>query len=253
MAWRDDWPVIGSAPDGDGKGEPVLSYEKPNVGHTYPATAPQAGDEFDNAELGLQWQWNTNPRPIWESLIVRRGFLRLTSQPAPAMRDDLSPAPHSLYGAPNFLMQKFPAPDFIVTTELGFWSHSEGETAGLAVFGYDYALLGLRRTAAGHRIVLIVNSNADKPGAEEHEAAGVDAKEGPVYLRVTVTKSGNDAWCRFAYSFDNQSFTRMGEPFKASVDRWIGAKVGLIATAAPTATMTGYADFDWFRVSPSVQ
>ncbi len=37
VAWRDDWPVIGVDADGDGKGEPVLSYRKPNVGREYPS------------------------------------------------------------------------------------------------------------------------------------------------------------------------------------------------------------------------
>ena len=35
MEWRQDgWPVIGVDPDGDGRGEPVRKYHKPNVGKT---------------------------------------------------------------------------------------------------------------------------------------------------------------------------------------------------------------------------
>jgi hypothetical protein len=55
-----------------------------------------------------------------------------------------------------------------------------------------------------------------------------------------------------AYSFDNQTFTSIGEPFRASGDRWIGAKVGIIASAPSTATKTGYADFDWFHVTKTI-
>jgi beta-xylosidase len=70
MVWRDDdWPVMGHDPDGDGKGEPVLVHAKPNVGRTYPVAAPQTSDEFEGAALGLQWQWNANPRPEWAVLI----------------------------------------------------------------------------------------------------------------------------------------------------------------------------------------
>ena len=36
MKWINDWPVIGVDKDGDGKGEPVLNYKKPNVGKQYP-------------------------------------------------------------------------------------------------------------------------------------------------------------------------------------------------------------------------
>ncbi len=249
MAWHDDWPVIGDDADGDGKGEPVLTYRKPNVGHTVPATAPQTSDDFDAAQLGRQWQWNANPQASWASLTAHPGFLRLVCQPAPAKRNDLSPSDDNLYDAPNFLLQKFPAPEFTVTTKMEFHPHAPGDTAALAVFGYDYALLGLRRTAAGSRVVLIVNTGADKLGAREKEVAEVEATSNTVYLRVEVKRVGNDPWCHFSYSFDNRKFSALGEPFKASLDRWVGARMGLIATANPSGSADGYADFDWFSVT----
>ena len=57
MRWIDDWPVIGIDDDGDGCGDPVLTYKKPNVGKEYPICTPQESDEFDGMTLGLQWQW----------------------------------------------------------------------------------------------------------------------------------------------------------------------------------------------------
>ena len=249
MTWHDDWPVIGEDPAGTGKGQPVLTYRKPNVGRSWPVAVPQTSDEFDGGTLGLQWQWNANPQAAWASLAARHGFLRLASVPAPRTRNDGKPAPNSLYDAPNFLLQKFPAPEFIVTTVLQFAPAGEGERAGLVVFGYDYAFVGLRRSATGLRLFHVVNAGANRPGAEEREVAAVDAKEAPVYLRVTV---GPDATCRFAYSFDNRAFVPIGDPFKASGDRWVGAKVGVFASAAPSAEKTGYADFDWFRVTPVI-
>ena len=247
MVWRDDgWPVMGVDADGDGKGEPVLTHRKPDVGRTYPVAVPQTSDEFNAPKLGLQWQWNANPQAGWASLTARTGSLRLASVPAPATRNDGSPAPTSIYDAPNFLLQKFSAPEFTVTTVLTFAPAADGEMAGLAVFGYNYAVLGLRRTGAETRLVLRVNVGADKPGAQEREVASVTAHPGPVFLRVTVDTK---AVCHFAYSSDNVTFTPLGEPFQATVDRWIGAKFGVIATAAPGATQTGHADFDWFRVT----
>jgi Beta-xylosidase len=47
MKWVKDWPVIGVDKDGDGCGEPVLTYKKPNVGKTYPICTPQESDEFN--------------------------------------------------------------------------------------------------------------------------------------------------------------------------------------------------------------
>jgi beta-xylosidase len=248
IIWRDDnWPVIGDDPDHTGKGQPVLIHAKPNVGRGDPITAPQTSDEFDGKTLGLQWQWNANPHSDWASLSAHPGFLRLASVPAPKTRSNETPAVQNLYDAPNFLLQKFPAPEFTVTTRLEFAPAAEGEFAGLTVFGYDYALLGLRRTADGLRLIYVVSQGANLPGAEAREVARVDTISPAVYLRVTI---GSGAMCRFAYSFDNETFTSIGEPFKASGDRWIGAKVGLIASAESSATKTGYADFDWFRVTP---
>ena len=48
MRWRDDWPVIGADPDGDGRGEPVLTHRMPRVTRQ-PFAAPQVNDEFDAA------------------------------------------------------------------------------------------------------------------------------------------------------------------------------------------------------------
>jgi beta-xylosidase len=251
MKWRDDgWPVMGSDPDGDGKGEPVLTHVKPNVGRAWPVAVPATTDEFDAPKAGLQWQWNANPQDNWASLTARAGSLRLASVPVPATRIDGSPAPNSLYDAPNFYVQKFPALEFTATTVLEFAPVTEGETAGLAVFGFNYAVLGLRKTGDRTRLVLLTNIGADKAGADHTEVAGVDVKSGPVYLRVTVEAGGI---CRFAYSLDNAAFTPIGDAFTAREDRWIGAKVGLIATASTDATATGHADFDWFRVTAPVR
>jgi beta-xylosidase len=247
MVWHDDWPKMGADAGNGGPGAPVLTHRKPDVGRTWPISVPRTSDEFDAPSLGLQWQWNANPRSGWFSLSARQGFLRLRSVPAPAARNDGSAAVKNLYDAPNFLLQKFPAPAFAVTTALEFFPAATGETAGLVVYGYAYALLGLRSTATGRRLVLLVNNAANEPGAEEREAAGVDLAEGPVMLRATVDAQ---AACRFYYSVDQKTFHPVGGTFQASADRWVGARFGLIATAATDAISTGHADFDWFRVTP---
>ena len=250
MVWRGDWPVFGDDPRGSGKGEPVLAHRKPGIGREWPIAVPQTGDEFDGGPLGLQWQWNANPRANWSSLDAHPGFLRLTSVPAPKERNNGAPAVNTLYDAPNFLLQKFPAPEFTVTTSLQFSPAADGERAGLAVFGFDYAWIGLRRAAGGLRLVTAVNRGANRLGAQESEIAAADGAASPVFLRVTV---GENANCRFAYSSDNRTFTPIGGPFQASGDRWIGAKVGLFASATPSATALGFADFNWFRVTPVIR
>jgi beta-xylosidase len=254
MAWRkDDWPVIGSDPAGTGRGEPVLAYRKPDVGRTYPVAVPQTSDEFNRSALGLQWQWNANPRPEWASLTARPGFLRLACWP--------ESEPFNLYNAPNLLLQKFPAPAFTVTTRLELVPGTPGgpgwagydETAGLIVFGYDYAWVGLEAFPGQIRLV----------ERTAHTVAGRDVSAsisgpltgpkgpitGPVYFRVAIDR---EAVAHFSYSLDGAHYIAFTEPLQAKVDRWIGAKVGVFAAGPPGGdpAKAGHADFDWFRVTP---
>ena len=36
MKWEKDWPLIATDNDGDGIGEPVIKFKKPNVGKSFP-------------------------------------------------------------------------------------------------------------------------------------------------------------------------------------------------------------------------
>jgi beta-xylosidase len=248
MTWRaDDWPAMGTAVEtGAEKGEPVITHKKPAIANTTarndpasPAIAtPVTSDEFESSTLGLQWQWQANPRKEWISFTAQPGWARLTSVPAPAAG--------TLWFAPNLLMQKFPAPAFTATTRLNLSAAVDGESAGLIVFGYDYGWIGLRRTQTGQRLVAIFNKAADKQGVEK-EMAGIDLDGEPIFLRVTVNAG---AQCQFAYSKDGVKFTPLGTPFKASVSRWVGAKMGIFSAAPPEGKQVGHADFEWFRVTP---
>ena len=51
VAWKDDWPVIGEDPDGDGKGQPVPASRRPDL-PAQPAASPPTSDGFDSAAPG---------------------------------------------------------------------------------------------------------------------------------------------------------------------------------------------------------
>lgn len=238
VAWQDGWPVIGADPDGDGTGEPVPAHAKPLPGDE-PADAPATSDDFSSPQLGLQWQWQANPAAGWASLTERPGSLRLHCQP--------EPRPDNLYRAPHLLLQKFPAPEFRVTTRLDFQPQSPGEHAGLLVFGYDYAWIGLRAGAHGTEVVQAVRHKAAEDGPQEVDVLRADVT-GPVWLRVTVR---DGARCTFAFSNDGESFTTAGRDFTATCGHWVGAKAGLFASAPAAAGSRGCADFAWFRVQPA--
>ena len=239
MKWVNNWPVIGVDKDGDGKGEPVLEYKKPNVGKTYPIATPVESDEFNGTTLGLQWQWQANPKATWSFMNPAKGSLRLYS-------DKVSDSSKNLWDIPNVLLQKLPAEAFTVTTKLSFTPNTklENERVGLVMMGQSYATLALRSKKDGVYLVYGLCKDAYK-GTAENEKSLLKLSGNTVYLRVKVQPG---AKCRFAYSLDGNSFTEMDADFQAEVGRWIGAKVGLFCTRVTQINDAGYADVDWFRV-----
>jgi len=239
MKWVNDWPVMGEDKDGDGCGEPVLTYRKPNVGATFPIVTPTETDEFDGETIGLQWQWHSNSQAWWAYLNRDKKQLRMFSVPLP---EDAK----SLWSAGNMLMQKFPAPEFSVNTKLKFTPNPrlEGERAGLIVMGFSYANLAIEKTADG--FVLSQNEcvNADR-GTAEKQNATVKLPGNEVYLRLKVAK---DALCTFSYSLDGKKFEQLGSKFTAKSGRWIGAKVGFFCTRPKAFNDGGWIDVDYFRV-----
>lgn len=238
MKWVGDWPVMGVDKDGDGKGEPVLVYKKPNTGVSYPwRSSPAESDEFGGHDLGLQWQWMANPKGSWAFLY--NGVLKLYS-------DKWPDSTRNLWGAPNVLLQKFPADAFTVTTKLTFTPNTkiENEKAGLTIMGFSYANIAVKSKKDGLWLVYTLCKDADQ-GKPEQEQALTKLSGNTVYLRVKVSEG---AKCRFSYSADGSSFTDAGDVFQAETGRWIGAKVGLFCTRETGTNDSGYADFDWFRV-----
>jgi beta-xylosidase len=233
MTWRDDWPIIGVDRDGDGIGEPVGEHARP-AGVSRPLDAGvQTTDEFATRDLGLQWQWQANPSPDWWSLAARPGHLRLTAQPAPG----------TLWTAPALLLQKLPAERFVATASLDLDGLGPEASAGVVIFGLDYAVLRARRTGSESWIIeQIVCRGADQGGAETIAATAAGARR--VDLRVTV--AGGAAL--FSYSLDQQRFHDLGDRFELRPGKWVGAKVGLVALQPATTPGRGYADVDGFRV-----
>ena len=242
MTWKNDWPVIGVDKDGDGKGEPVLVYKKPNVGKVYPVAVLPVSDEFNTDSLGVQWQWHANEKIQWYSLLKGRGFLRLFTYPQP--KDAVN-----LWPSSNLLLQKFPAPDFTATTKVKYHVDNDNwqnKKAGLLIMGNDYAYLSLQKNDKGYTVAMVVCKDALKGGTEkiveEKTIAGAEA-----YLSVHV--SAPDAMCKFSFSENGTDFIDIGTSFKSIPDKWIGAKVGLFCNSNFGEKVGGYADVDWFRIN----
>jgi beta-xylosidase len=236
--WKEDWPLMGKDLDGNGIGEPVLSYQKPVSRQPGEIKTIPENDEFNSDTLGLQWQWHANPNVVWSALLKGNGFLRLF---AFKQKDSVN-----LWDTPNLLLQKFPAPEFTATAktkltiEFDAW---KGKRGGLIVSGNDYAYLAIYKRDADYFVGQVVCKNALKH-APEQVVEEKRLKEPAVYLRVSV----KDAVCQFSYSVDGVQFDPIGTPFPAQPDKWIGSKVGLFCMSMPTVRNGSYIDVDWFRI-----
>lgn len=241
MVWKNDWPVMGIDKDGDGCGEPVLIYRKPNVGKTYPICTPQESDEFGENVLGWQWQWHANYNPKWSFCDVANSQLLLYSYP---VVEDYQ----NLWDVANLLLQKTPSDQFKVTAKVRFVPSPKykGERAGLVVMGRDYAALVFENSDKGLLLSQIDCRKADSGNPESVNDVLSLTENSDVYLRMEFNRK---AQCTFYYSFDGKQYVAMGEPFQVREGQWIGAKVGLFCTR-PSLMVNdgGWLAVDWFRV-----
>lgn len=241
MTWKNDWPIIGVDNDGDGKGEPVIIYKKPNVGRVYSTVNPVESDEFNTDTLGLQWQWNANYKTQWSALIRGKNDLRLfaINQPKDA---------NNLASTPNILLQKFPAENFAAVTKIKFVEgefDTDDKKAGLIIMGEDYAYLSIRKKDSNYVVSLTQCSDMLKNTNERITEQKI-INTNTVYFKVNV--AAPSAMCNFSYSIDGNNFINIGDAFKAKAGKWIGAKIGLFCSANYGCKLGGYADIDWFRI-----
>ncbi len=241
MTWKNDWPVMGKDFDGNGIGEPVASHKKPKIDKTYSIETPIETDNFEDFNIGLQWQWQANPDVVWHAKLPGNNFLRLFSIKVPKV------APN-LWNTPNLLLQKFPAPNFTATTQVKLIPEevTEGKSAGIIVMGMDYASLAITHDVKSFYIQQKEAINAIK-GAKEVINEQKRLASNTVYFKVKVTAQG--AMCQFLFSENGKKFKKIGKPFKAKEGKWIGAKIGLFSISTEEAKRGSYADFPFFKIS----
>jgi beta-xylosidase len=237
VQWKRGFPVVGSDADGDGTGEPVASFRKPDVSKSFAVSSLQDSDEFTANSLGVQWQWHANPTGTWAFPFPSKGVLKLFSvQTADGYRN--------LWDLSNLLLQKFPAEEFSATAKVKLEPRLEGERFGLVIMGIDYSLLAVENRGGTLYVSQSTAIDADKGNAETSSApVAVSSRE--MYLRVVVSKG---AVCSFHFSGDDIKYTQIGSVFKAREGRWIGAKIGFVFTRPGRFNDGGSAEIDWFRI-----
>ncbi len=241
MQWKDNWPVIGEDKNGTGTGQPIIRHAKPVAGE-FAIKVPATSDEFSQPELGLQWQWNANWKSDWYSLTAHDGHLRLYS-----IYDESFVQQKNLWDVPSILLQKLPAEKFTVTTRLDVNEQRHGDRAGLLMYGFDTAWLGVKKESEKSQLVLVHCQKTDAH-CKENTLASIDLLQRHVYLRMAVSEG---AKTQFSYSLDGLAYTNIGEPFIAVMGRWVGAQMGLFSISEnKNVSKNNYVDVDYFRMTP---
>ncbi|WP_212005136.1 glycoside hydrolase 43 family protein [Chitinophaga sp. HK235] len=219
VSWVDGWPMIGV----NGKG--VDTFPKPKVGKVSPIRVPASADEFNAPRLGLQWQWNHNPDNANWSLTARPGYLRLKAGKAANLAE-----------ARNTLTQRVEGPYSEGTVELDAAGLKPGDVAGLGVFQFPYAYVGVRQKDKGRELVMVNNDST---------VAVVSLHTSKVWLKAFVYEK--DFTATFAYSTDGSHFIPLDNTLKMGLGLdWTANRFALF-NFNTTSEKGGYAYFNWFR------
>ena len=242
--WSDGWPMMGR------NGEPVTTWRKPQTDkQAQRPTCPQSSDEFDNGQIGLQWQWHANYQQFY-GMPTADGYMRLYTH-------DLSPDFVSLWEAPNLLLQKTPAPRFTATAKVRFASKEDGQYGGLVMMGRDYSALVLLRQGDAFLLQRHTCIGADNGQPEtRHTLATLQPSDRDtipyspaIYMDMYLRMNVKDGKCRYSYSLDGKRYHDAGEAFTMKEGKWIGAKLGFLAECSGRKSSRGWLDVDWIRIS----
>lgn len=247
VVWENDWPVIGIHAV-DGCGEPCLVHTKPNTGARVEPCYLEASDCFANEKLNLMWQWLGNPKAGFYSLTKRPGYLRLYSVNPTEKADPV------LWECANVLTQKLVCPYFEAVTCLHIGALREQEQAGMVMMGGHYAYLAVRMVRGKKRLVRGLSYDGEDGIKEKTEqitelSDDVDS----VYITFAMEETGETPVFKMYYSLQEASDVNrfwVKVDFMPSDHTWVGAKIGLFANSYDVKEQSGYADFEYIKVSP---
>lgn len=256
VKWNaEGWPVID-----DGRG-PSSAAPAP-FGNADTASGARVGgvassteffDGFNDARLGAEWQWPmTNEQ---EARIVVEGGGHLLLEPSSASKVDAKsskgdekslktdangPAAGALSksDAPSktdaftgaVVARRTTTGDYVATTLVDVRGMTQGARAGLAVYGWRDASIGI--AAGGGKVVVW-----RREGRDERLIASADApRSESIYLRMTA--EGGERY-RFAFSANGRDWAELGGAVGGGYIE--GARVALTAGG-------GAASFDWVKI-----
>ncbi|MFT4107266.1 MAG: glycoside hydrolase 43 family protein [Lacrimispora sp.] len=238
MCFHAGWPFIGSEQNGDGIGEPVKEWSLPVEGQ--PQYRIAQSDDFSGSSLGLQWQWQANPRASFFSLSGHPG-IRLFCLANP-VRENL------LWYAPNAMTQIPQHQALSAVTKVRLQGDKAGDMAAIGMIGHFYAYLGLVKAEAGNELVLFSGTVTEKEfegEAEEQPFASVPYDGDTVYFRLELFKNKT---YRFAWSPDGIRYTSIGGANPLARATWTGAKLCLWSANKRNFISEGYGEYEFIHI-----
>jgi beta-xylosidase len=259
--WSSGWPMMGCltpvpSPKGEGSdyiGEPYAKYRKPKSS-SKTIINPQESDEFNDGQMGLQWQWHANYHQFY-GMPTADGVMRLYTWDLPSLGEGSGVG--SLWDVPNLLLQKPTAPRFTATAKVRFASKEDHQYGGLVMMGRDYSALVILRQGDSFLLQRHTCISADEGQTETQQTLATlkptDSDTIPyspaiymdMYLRMTV----KDGQCHYSYSLDGKRFKEAGDIFPMRQGKWIGAKFGFVAECKDRKSNRGWLDVDWIRIT----
>ena len=221
IKWTNGWPILGKV-ESDGIGGMVWSGRK-SVPNT-PLLLPQTDDDFNGPKLGVQWEWNYQPRADKWSLTERPGFLRLHAF-KPLQRDNLKKAANTL------TQRVFRTSTNIVTLALDLSGMADGQVAGLCHYSKDYSTIAVRCQNGIIALELAHNQTIENGPALTPQK---------LWLRSTW---GLDGKSNYSYSTNGTTFMVFGEAYQLGWGDYRGDRIGIFTYNNADA---GYVDCDSF-------
>jgi beta-xylosidase len=236
VRWDDGWPVFGT--DSEAPRQLDIPSDGTGVSGIVASDPFDYGQQDDAADLKPAWQWNHNPVDRLWSVTERPGYLRLTNG-----RTDTS-----FTATRNTLTQRTFGPKSAATIALDGGGLKPGDRAGLGLLQENYGWVGIKASDDSRSLVM-VNGSGERD-ARTVESIPLDQET--VHLGVEANFRDQTDEAVFYYSFNGEEWTRIGNTLEMSYEltHFMGYRFALFNYATEEAG--GIADFDSFRVGPTL-
>lgn len=238
--WVDGWPILG---DENGRVPDSL----PGFRELTDAKEIVSSDDFSSPQLGLNWEWNHNPRNDAWSLTDRPGYLRLYT----------SKNVGNIYEAPNTVSQRMEGPGCRAVIKLDLSGMKDGDVAGFGAFNGHSGLLSVHNDGGSKSLVYhqsIVNFSGNSKvikNVDDKEVRRFLLNGDDLYLSIEADfRPGNDL-AVFSYSDNGEDWIAVDdEAFRMQFD-WQRLFMGTRFAIYNYSTIEpgGYVDVDSFIYS----